>query len=279
MIGLRTLIAAPRRKAGAIAKPGRYRLGAAIVADPLHHRITLDGSVRQVEPRVMQLLDYFASRPGEVISKEQLRRDVWGTHVVDEAIHRAVSLLRSALGDSSRDAKLIQTLPRHGYCLLVVPSAIVDAAPALPDRRTAAMAVMAIAIGSAALMFWRPGDAGPDERAAASSAAIEDLDASAKFALPIPATVKRHPSSRPRPSAPKAPPAVDVASAAGASAPAALVETPAPSKNDAPAAEAPERTALLETPAADLAPTGPRRAPPPPSETPKAGPPETALSL
>ncbi len=67
----------------------------------------------------MDLLVYLASRPGEVVSKEELGRDVWkGAFVGDDALVSAVAALRRALGDNARRPQLLQTIPKRGYRLI-----------------------------------------------------------------------------------------------------------------------------------------------------------------
>lgn len=74
-----------------------------------------DETVR-LEPRAVELLAYLASRPGEVVSRAELLEAVWpGVVVSDEAITNAVAKLRRALSDSSKSAKLIETIPKRGY--------------------------------------------------------------------------------------------------------------------------------------------------------------------
>ena len=77
----------------------RFRLGATLVVDPSRNLILRDGQSVPVEPRVMQLLVYLGGRAGEIVSKRELMAEVWQANVVDEAVQRAVSLLRTALGE------------------------------------------------------------------------------------------------------------------------------------------------------------------------------------
>ncbi len=77
-----------------------------------------DGTVH-LEPKVMGVLVYLAERAGEVVTREQFIERVWNGRVVsDEALSRCISLLRTELGDSSREPRYIQTLPKIGYRLI-----------------------------------------------------------------------------------------------------------------------------------------------------------------
>lgn len=72
--------------------------------------------VVRLEPKVMEVLVYFASRPGEVISREELERDIWrGALVGYDSVTATVIKLRKALKDSAKHPRLIATIPKKGY--------------------------------------------------------------------------------------------------------------------------------------------------------------------
>ena len=86
-----------------------------------------DGPV-QLEPKVMEVLTCLAGRHGEVVSKEELVREVWeGRFVSDDVVWRSIGELRRALGDK---APWIQTIPKRGY-RLATPAPV----PAPPAAR------------------------------------------------------------------------------------------------------------------------------------------------
>ncbi|WP_203293429.1 winged helix-turn-helix domain-containing protein [Maricaulis parjimensis] len=77
-----------------------------------------DGSV-ELEPRVMDLLILLAGQPGEVMSKDEIARALWGeVHVNDDALTRTVFKLRKALGDEARNSRYVATVPKRGYRLV-----------------------------------------------------------------------------------------------------------------------------------------------------------------
>jgi len=78
-----------------------------------------DNDTLRLEPKVMDVLVYFASRPGEVITREELERDVWrGALVGYDAVTATVIKLRKALGDSAKQPHIIATIPKKGYQLI-----------------------------------------------------------------------------------------------------------------------------------------------------------------
>jgi DNA-binding winged helix-turn-helix (wHTH) protein/tetratricopeptide (TPR) repeat protein len=100
------------------ARPGDFRLGEWKV-DPAQCRLSSHGRTVQVRARVMDLLVRLAATPGQVISKDTLLDEVWGTDAVSEsALTRTVTELRQALGDSVEHPRILETIPKRGYRLI-----------------------------------------------------------------------------------------------------------------------------------------------------------------
>lgn len=65
--------------------------------------IEKNGTVIQLEPKVMAVLELLASRPGEVFSRQQLEDTVWqGTVVGYDALAKSINKLRDSLGDNKK---------------------------------------------------------------------------------------------------------------------------------------------------------------------------------
>ena len=80
--------------------------------------LSRDGETVRLEPKTMEVLVYLASRPNEVITREELERDVWhGALVGYDAVTNTVIKLRKALGDDARQPRYIATIPKKGYQL------------------------------------------------------------------------------------------------------------------------------------------------------------------
>src|ERR1700748_145878 len=72
----------------------------------------------RVQHQPMKLLEILLERPGEVITREELRSRVWPNESFgdfDQAVNIAIAKLRSALGDSAENPRYIETLPKRGY--------------------------------------------------------------------------------------------------------------------------------------------------------------------
>ena len=66
----------------------------------------------------MQILALLLERPGELVSREELKQELWPADTFvdfEVSINAAVKRLRQALGDSAESPQFIETLPRRGY--------------------------------------------------------------------------------------------------------------------------------------------------------------------
>jgi len=86
---------------------------------PAEGTIILDDKIIRLEPKVMEVLAYLASRAGEVISREELDRDVWhGAIVGYDSVTSTIIKLRKALRDNAKNPLFIATVPKRGYQLI-----------------------------------------------------------------------------------------------------------------------------------------------------------------
>jgi len=110
---------------------GRYVHFGPFRIDQQRQEVTRDGSRVKLQGKVYQVLLTLLEKPGEVVTREELRIRLWpaDTHVnYDANVNTTVNKLRQALGDSSDKPLYIETIPRKGYCLLVQPD-VSDKAP------------------------------------------------------------------------------------------------------------------------------------------------------
>src|SRR5688500_14213661 len=91
-----------------------------------------DGAPVPLQRRSFQVLVALVSRPGELVTREELCRLLWADGVVvefDNNLNSAVNKLRRAMGDSAEAPRIIETLPGRGSRLLVAvtPLPLVEA--------------------------------------------------------------------------------------------------------------------------------------------------------
>ena len=68
-----------------------------------------------------QILTMLLERPGEIITRDDLRNRLWRTDTFvdfDHGLNNAVMRLREVLGDSSDNPRFVETIPRRGYRFL-----------------------------------------------------------------------------------------------------------------------------------------------------------------
>jgi len=69
-----------------------------------------------------QVLAALMERPGEIVTREELRQRLWSSDTFvdfEMALNSAVSRLRDALGDSANTPSVIETIPKRGYRFVV----------------------------------------------------------------------------------------------------------------------------------------------------------------
>jgi DNA-binding winged helix-turn-helix (wHTH) protein len=72
----------------------------------------------KLQDQPFQVLTLLLKRPGEVVSREELRSQLWGSDTFidfDNGLNTLINKLREALGDSADSPRYIETLPRRGY--------------------------------------------------------------------------------------------------------------------------------------------------------------------
>jgi DNA-binding winged helix-turn-helix (wHTH) protein len=78
-----------------------------------------DGKLRpRLQGQPLEVLLYLLARPGDVVTREELRLMLWpvDTYVdYDHSLNTAINKLREALNDAADNPRFIQTIPRRGY--------------------------------------------------------------------------------------------------------------------------------------------------------------------
>ncbi len=98
-------------------QPGRYRFGV-FEADAATGEIRRQGLRIKLNVQPFQVLLMLLERPGEVLTREQISRELWpeGTYVdYEHGVNSAVNRIREALGDQAKNPRFIETLARRGY--------------------------------------------------------------------------------------------------------------------------------------------------------------------
>jgi DNA-binding winged helix-turn-helix (wHTH) protein/Tol biopolymer transport system component len=77
-----------------------------------------NGSKVRLQEQPFQLLTMLLENPGEIVTREELRKRLWPANTFvdfDHGLNAAVKRLRDALGDSAENPRFVETLARRGY--------------------------------------------------------------------------------------------------------------------------------------------------------------------
>lgn len=144
------------------------------------------GRLVPLQSQPAQVLAQLLNHPGQIVTREDLRRAVWGDDTFvefDTALNVAINKIRQALRDSRLSPRFIETIPRRGYRFLAevrpltapdapsIPATDRSALPS-PGRRTGsglrpnrwlwAVALLVVVAGAAAWSGTRAGDPARD---------------------------------------------------------------------------------------------------------------------
>jgi len=76
------------------------------------------GTRIKIQEQPFQILVLLLEHPGELVTREALRRKLWADHTFvdfDRSLNTATTKLRTALCDSAENPRFIETVPRQGY--------------------------------------------------------------------------------------------------------------------------------------------------------------------
>jgi Tol biopolymer transport system component/DNA-binding winged helix-turn-helix (wHTH) protein len=99
--------------------------------NPRSGELTKHGLRLRLTGQPFKILTIMLEQPGEIVTREQLRKSLWpGDTFVDfeHSLNSAIKKLREALGDSADQPRYIETVPRRGY-RFIAPVALSELLP------------------------------------------------------------------------------------------------------------------------------------------------------
>src|SRR6266853_1244811 len=116
---------------------GRLRFGVFEV-DLRAGELTKRGLRIRLQEQPFQVLAMLLEKPGELVTREELQKKLWGQTVVDfdHGLNKAINKIREALGDSAENPRFVETVARRGYRFLADVTPIATAADRRPDPET-----------------------------------------------------------------------------------------------------------------------------------------------
>src|SRR5262245_20466600 len=122
------------------------------------------GQKIKLQDQPFQLLAALLERPGEVVTREELRRKLWPADTFvdfDHSLNAAIKRLRDALGESAERPVFIETMARRGYRFIgnvEVPATPLSSRPTpwqrLFTRRTAVLGAIAACALAVSFVYY-----------------------------------------------------------------------------------------------------------------------------
>jgi TolB-like protein len=106
---------------------GRVRFGV-FEANIRTGELTKHGKRLRLQEQPFQLLAILLEKPGELVTREELRSRLWPQTTVDfdHGVNKAIGKVRYALGDSAGNPRFIETVARRGYRFLADVAVVRD---------------------------------------------------------------------------------------------------------------------------------------------------------
>jgi len=101
------------------------------------HELRKGGLRLRIPLQSFQILAMLLEKPGQVVSREDLRRKLWPSDVFvnfEAGLNVAVQKLRGVLQDTSREPRYIETLPRVGYRFIASVELLIPASDEAPQN-------------------------------------------------------------------------------------------------------------------------------------------------
>jgi Tol biopolymer transport system component/DNA-binding winged helix-turn-helix (wHTH) protein len=83
-----------------------------------------NGAKVRIQEQPFQVLATLLEKPGEVVTREELRAKLWPADTFvdfDHGLNAAIKRLRDALGDSAENPRFVETVARRGYRFIGIP--------------------------------------------------------------------------------------------------------------------------------------------------------------
>ena len=98
-------------------------------ADLQSGELRKNGQRIRLQAQPFQLLAMLLERPGELVSREEIRQKLWSADTFvdfDSSLGTAVNKIREVLGDSAAEPRFVETLPRRGYRFVALVTAVAE---------------------------------------------------------------------------------------------------------------------------------------------------------
>jgi DNA-binding winged helix-turn-helix (wHTH) protein len=159
---------------GPVPRPRVFRFGI-FELDTQSRELRRHGLKIRLPDQSFQILHMLLSHPGEVVTRDDLRRQLWTSETFvdfDVGLNSAIRKLREALEDSADNPRFVETLPRRGYRFIAPLTPAIDEPTKEPGAYHVHLAsfrlgrhwiaggvALALIVAAAALWYERRGSA------------------------------------------------------------------------------------------------------------------------
>ena len=122
-----------------------YRFGP-FELDPGEGALSRNGTRLKLQDLPYRLLVVLLERPGEIISREEVRQRLWPENTFvefDNSLSVAIRKVRDSLGDDAEAPRYVETLPRRGYRFLAPVSVVEGEKPKQASPNATALSPVA----------------------------------------------------------------------------------------------------------------------------------------
>lgn len=128
--------------------------------NPTQRRLLRAEEDIHLSPITFDLLLFLVQRNRQLVNKEEIIKHVWADRFVEEGnLPNNISILRKVLGDTGKDPKYIETVPKHGYRFMAdVKVLSVEEAERHTTRKSKELlfaSVILVSLLVAGFYFWR----------------------------------------------------------------------------------------------------------------------------
>jgi len=109
-------------------KKAVYRFGP-FQLDPEKATLARNGNQLKLQDLPYRLLVLLVERPGEIVSREEVRQHLWPQNTFvefDNSLGVAIRKIRDALGDNADAPCYVETVPRRGYRFLAAVTTVTE---------------------------------------------------------------------------------------------------------------------------------------------------------
>jgi DNA-binding winged helix-turn-helix (wHTH) protein/tetratricopeptide (TPR) repeat protein len=162
-----------------------------------------NGIPLKLSPQPFRILALLASSSGQIVTREEIRQQVWGgeTYVdFEHGMNQCIKQIRTVLGDNTDNPVYVETLPRKGYRFLAPVSAkTIAAQPTVVESQSGLRSALPATAGAAPVAMVDPGKATALLPSEVATPAIVASSAPAAVAVELaPAVASVPATTRPR---------------------------------------------------------------------------------